>query len=50
MNRVQPIHEVVKVDASIPGCPPDADTIWYALTELLAGRKPEWKEGNLRYD
>ena len=29
---------------------PDADTIWYALTELLAGRMPQWNERNLKYD
>ncbi len=50
LTRVRPIHEFVKVDVHIPGCPPDADTIWYALTELLAGRKPKWDESNLRYD
>lgn len=50
LKRVRPIQELVKVDVSIPGCPPDADTIWYALTELLAGRTPQWKEGNFRYD
>jgi NAD-reducing hydrogenase small subunit len=49
-HRVRPIHELVKVDAHIPGCPPDADAIWYALTELLAGRKPQWNEKNMRYD
>ena len=48
--RVRPIHEVVKVDAYIPGCPPDADTIWYALTELLAGRVPNWDERTFSYD
>jgi NAD-reducing hydrogenase small subunit len=50
LKRVRPIQEFVKVDAHIPGCPPDADTIWYALTELLAGRAPQWSEKNLRYD
>ena len=49
-KRVRPIQEFVKVDAHIPGCPPDADTIWYALTELLAGRMPQWSEKNLKYD
>jgi NAD-reducing hydrogenase small subunit len=49
-HRVRPIQEFVKVDAHIPGCPPDADAIWYALTELLAGRKPQWNEKNMRYD
>lgn len=37
----RPVHEVVKVDVYIPGCPPSADTIYFALTELLAGRIPE---------
>ena len=50
LKRVRPIQEFVKVDAYIPGCPPDADTIWYALTELLAGRMPQWNEKNLQYD
>jgi NAD-reducing hydrogenase small subunit len=50
LKCVRPIQEFVKVDAHIPGCPPDADTIWYALTELLAGRMPQWNEKNLQYD
>jgi NAD-reducing hydrogenase small subunit len=37
----RPVHEVVPVDVFVPGCPPSADTIFYALTELLEGRKPE---------
>jgi len=37
----RPVHEVVKVDVFIPGCPPSADTIYYALSELLEGRQPE---------
>ncbi|MDA8378061.1 MAG: NADP oxidoreductase [Planctomycetia bacterium] len=35
-----PLHEVIKVDLHLPGCPPPADAIWYVLTELLAGRTP----------
>ena len=35
-----PVHQVVEVDVFVPGCPPSADTIFYVLTELLAGRKP----------
>ena len=50
LPKVRPIQEFVKVDAHIPGCPPDADAIWYAVTELLAGRKPEWSPANMRYD
>lgn len=37
----RPVHEVVSVDVYIPGCPPSADVIYYALTELLQGRLPE---------
>jgi NAD-reducing hydrogenase small subunit len=50
LPRARPLQEVVKVDVHVQGCPPDADTIWYALTELLAGRRPTWDEKNLKYD
>jgi len=36
------VDEVVKVDISIPGCPPHPDWIVDALTAVLAG-KTEWK-------
>jgi NAD-reducing hydrogenase small subunit len=41
LARVRPVHEVVKVDVFIPGCPPSADTIHFALGELLAGLTPD---------
>ncbi len=37
----RPVHEVVNVDVFVPGCPPSADVIHYALSELLEGREPE---------
>jgi NAD-reducing hydrogenase small subunit len=37
---VRPIHEFVDVDVYVQGCPPSADTIYYVLTELVAGRQP----------
>jgi len=37
---VRPIHEVVDVDLFVQGCPPSADTIYYVLSELVAGRMP----------
>jgi len=37
----RPVHEFVKVDVFIPGCPPEADTIFFALSELVAGRMPD---------
>lgn len=38
---VRAISEIVPVDIYVPGCPPDADTIFYVLAELAQGRKPE---------
>jgi NAD-reducing hydrogenase small subunit len=38
---VRPVHAVVKVDLFVPGCPPSADTIYYFLSEVLAGREPD---------
>jgi NAD-reducing hydrogenase small subunit len=40
LARVRPVHEVVKVDYFIPGCPPSADTIHNFLMDLLQGRTP----------
>jgi NAD-reducing hydrogenase small subunit len=41
LPRVRPVHEVVKVDLFVPGCPPSADTIFIVISELLAGRIPD---------
>jgi NAD-reducing hydrogenase small subunit len=35
--RVLPLHQLIKVDAFIPGCPPEPDRIWAAVSALLAG-------------
>ena len=48
LKKVHPLHEIVKVDYFIPGCPPAANIINYVLTELLAGRKPNM-EGRSKY-
>jgi len=41
LSRTRPLHEVVKVDVYVPGCPPHADIIFYAIAELLEGRMPD---------
>ncbi len=41
LPRARPIHEVVKVDVFVPGCPPSADTIFTTLIELVEGRHPD---------
>jgi NAD-reducing hydrogenase small subunit len=40
LPRVRPVHEVVKVDYFLPGCPPSADAIWTLVDDLLEGRPP----------
>ncbi|GAB6067834.1 hydrogenase [Methylothermus subterraneus] len=50
LNKVHPIHEVVKVDYSLPGCPPSAEAIWTALSALLAGNVPQLPPEGIRYD
>jgi NAD-reducing hydrogenase small subunit len=41
LKKTVPVHEVVKVDVFVPGCPPSADTIHFVVSELLAGRVPD---------
>lgn len=36
----RPLHEFVKVDAFLPGCPPKPDSILALLTDLLQGKAP----------
>ncbi len=48
-TRVRALHEVVPVDLFVPGCPPDADTIFYVLAELAQGRRPVLKDDLLHW-
>jgi len=50
LDRVYPVHEVVKVDYHLPGCPPSADMIWEALTALLEGRELDLPYELIKYD
>ena len=50
LDKVYPLHEVVRVDYFLPGCPPSADAIWKFLTDLLAGHTPRLGFGLIHYD
>ena len=50
LDKVHPLHEVVKIDYFLPGCPPSADAIWAFVNDLLAGRTPHLGHGLLHYD
>lgn len=49
LGKVAPLHQYVKVDCHIPGCPPSPNLIFYAVSELLAGRQPVLDRGRLKY-
>jgi NAD-reducing hydrogenase small subunit len=40
LRQAVPIHQVVKVDLHVPGCPPSASAIVFVVGELLEGRVP----------
>ena len=50
LNKVHPIHEVVKIDYFLPGCPPSGDTIWTFLNELIEGRPVSFPYTQIHYD
>jgi NAD-reducing hydrogenase small subunit len=37
LDKVYPLHEIVKIDYYLPGCPPRADLIWKAVIALATG-------------
>jgi NAD-reducing hydrogenase small subunit len=43
LKQAAPLHDVVKVDLHVPGCPPSARLILFVLKELLEGRIPDLK-------
>jgi NAD-reducing hydrogenase small subunit len=43
LRHAIPLHDVVKIDVHVPGCPPAAPAIQFVLSELLEGRIPDLK-------
>ncbi|HSN70937.1 MAG TPA: NADP oxidoreductase [Steroidobacteraceae bacterium] len=50
LDKVHPLHEVVRVDYFLPGCPPPAEAIWQVLVDLIEGRTPRLGPDLIRYD
>ncbi len=50
LDKVYPIHEVVKVDHFLPGCPPSPEAFLTFIGALIAGRKPDLPYELLHYD
>jgi NAD-reducing hydrogenase small subunit len=49
LPRVMPVHEVVHVDAFLPGCPPPADRIKTFLAQALEGKTPQLEGKDLKF-
>ncbi len=50
LDKVYPCNEIVKIDYSLPGCPPSADALWAIITALLSGKPVELPYELLKYD
>ena len=50
LDKVYPLNQIVRVDYSLPGCPPSGDAIWKFLTDLILGRVPRLDYSLLHYD
>lgn len=50
LDKVHPIHEVVRVDYFLPGCPPRADTFWKFLTDVVSGKEVSFPYSLINYD
>ncbi|MFN5170802.1 MAG: 2Fe-2S iron-sulfur cluster-binding protein [Cyclobacteriaceae bacterium] len=50
LDRVYACNEIVKVDYSIPGCPPSATHIWKVIKSLLWGEEYSLLYSEFKYD
>ena len=49
LPRVMPVHEVVKVEYFLPGCPPPADRIKALVAPILSGGEPKLQGPQLKF-
>jgi NAD-reducing hydrogenase small subunit len=49
LPRVMPVHEVVKVEYFLPGCPPPAENIKALLEPMLVGMEPKLEGTQLKF-
>ena len=50
LEKVCPVHEAVRIDYFLPGCPPPAGAFEVLLEALLKGEKPVLPEKLIHYD
>jgi NAD-reducing hydrogenase small subunit len=49
LARVIPVHEAVKVEFFLPGCPPSADHIKALMVQVLSGATPKLEGAQLKF-
>jgi len=50
LNRIHPLHEVVKIDYFLPGCPPSAEIFRTFFDQLLNQQAIEFTYSQIHYD
>lgn len=50
LEKVRPVHEAVKIDYFLPGCPPPAEAFELLLHALLRGEVPNLPRNLIHYD
>lgn len=49
LEQVLPVHQAVKVEFFLPGCPPPADRIKALMVQVLEGKTPHLEGINLKF-
>ena len=49
LEQVQPVHQTVKVEYFLPGCPPPADRIKALMVQVLEGKTPHLEGTQLKF-
>jgi len=50
LNQVHPLHEVVKIDYFLPGCPPPASAILSFLQNFIEGKPIDYSYQQIHFD
>ncbi len=50
LDKVYPLHEIVKIDYYLPGCAPRADLIWNAVVALVTGDEMKLPYELIKFD